>query len=67
MPENSEPKFLTLNLYGTTKLELFFDETMEWLSLKNFYEKALKNSKMVDLKKIQSFISENKQMVNKVG
>lgn len=67
MTENSEPKYLTLILYGTTRLELFFDETMEWLSLKNFYEKAMKNSKMVDLKKIQSFISENKQMVNKVG
>ncbi|OMJ91485.1 hypothetical protein SteCoe_5975 [Stentor coeruleus] len=67
MTENSDPKILILNLYGTTKIELVFDETMEWLSLKNFYEKMLRNSTMVDLKKIQSFINENKHMVNKVG
>ena len=56
--DKSEPKLMSFEAEGRKNIEVVFDDTLEWLTLKNSYEKCIKNCKLSELKTIQSFIKE---------
>ena len=57
MNEMPEPRIISITLDGKKTFEIMFDDTMEWLSLKNSYEKYIKNCKNSDAKIIQVYIA----------
>lgn len=57
--EISEPRLMVLVFESGKNVEIMFDDTIKWLSLKNSYEKYQKTSKALEIKRIQSFIIES--------
>lgn len=64
LPENSQPKLLILILQDIGRTEILFEDTMEWLSIKNFYEKSVRNIKITETIEIQNFLREQKRVLD---
>lgn len=65
LAENSQRKVIVMFLQDIGKIELIFEDTMEWLSLKNFYEKSVRNIKITETIEIQNFLREQKRVLDK--
>jgi len=65
LAENPNPKVFVVFLQDTGKIEIIFEDTMEWLSLKNFYEKSVRNIKITETIEIQNFLREQKRVLDK--
>jgi hypothetical protein len=63
LPENVNPKVLTVLSNTSGTLELCFDDLMEWLSIKNFYEKQVKNAKTYQMIELQNFLRDQKRII----
>jgi hypothetical protein len=61
--ETNEPKVMVLVSDRNKTFDIIFDDTMEWLSFKNFFEKTLKNVKRKELESLQQLIEEHKALI----
>ena len=63
LPENENSKVFSLKINEDLKVSLNFEDTMEWLSIKHFYEKHAKNAKTFQMIEIQNFLRDQKRIL----
>ena len=54
--DRNESKVISVRLEDNRIIDIFFDDALHWLSLRNSYEKSIRNLKLADCKEIQEFI-----------
>ena len=54
--DRNESKVISVRLEDKRVIDIFFDDPLHWISLKNSYDESIKKLKLSDCKKIQEFI-----------
>lgn len=63
LPENESSKVFTFKINEDLRVSLYFEDTMEWLSIKHFYEKHGRNAKTFQMIEIQNFLRDQKRIL----